>query len=44
MELIMVFNNINFDFLFDDFKVNNGYLIFKYICVLSLVFCLVKVW
>lgn len=30
----MVFNNFNFDFLFDDFKVNNGYLIFKgYLCI-----------
>lgn len=43
MEPTMVFNNFNLDLLPDDFKVNNGHLIFKYTCVPSLVFCSAKV-
>lgn len=43
MEPTMVFNKFNLDLLPDDFKVNNGHLTFKYICVPSLVFCSAKV-
>lgn len=43
MEPPMVFNHFNLDLLPDDFKVNNGHLIFKCICVPSLVFCSAKV-
>lgn len=43
MELTIVFNQFNLDLLPDDFKVNNGHLIFNCICVPSLVFCSAKV-